>query len=170
EGWRGRGRCGSGVAGSGVEAVGNAAAVDVEDFQDFTDIGEVEVPVERPVDDVEVFLPRLQPVQNTVQKGGLVLHRVVTLEQPEITTIQLKPDFLPLQVLAPACPQVAVPVIFDPMEKSRLAQIAPRLLAQDPFMTLGFLATFLIKAVFDKDVGIHVATSASSHPWLTQPR
>src|SRR5438128_172990 len=110
--------------------MGQTSAVDVEGFEDLQDRLGGDAPALGPADDVEVFLPGLQAVEDAVQQEGGV--EAPRLQQPESAAVQLDPEALALQVFEPARPQVAPPVTLHPAADGRLAQIAPRLLALDP--------------------------------------
>jgi hypothetical protein len=49
-----------------------AAAVDVEGFEDFQDGFDLDVPVVGPADDVEVFLAGFESIKDAVKKEGTV--------------------------------------------------------------------------------------------------
>ena len=71
----------------GVELAGEAAAVDVEGFEDLEDQAGFNLPVEGPEDDVEVFLACFEPVEDAVEEKGVLVK--LTLEQAEVAAVEL---------------------------------------------------------------------------------
>src|SRR5262249_32277508 len=135
-----------GVWGSvlGVEAVGQPAAVDVEGFEDLADGRHRDAPVQRPLDDVEVFLAGLEAVEDAVEQEGVVVEAAE--EETEVAAVEFDPEAGSLEVFQPAGPQVAPPVVLHPTADGRLTQVATGLLTLDPFVTLGFLHAVEINA------------------------
>ena len=80
-----------------IEAMGEAAAVDVEGGEDFENGLHGDVAVDRPADDFQVFLAQLQAVENAIEQQGLVLEALG--EQAVIAALELDPEGLALQVL-----------------------------------------------------------------------
>ena len=127
-----------------VEAVGEAAAVDVEGFEDLQDRVDRDAPVVRPADDVEVFLAGLEAVEDAVEEEGVVVE--LALEQAEVAAVEFDPEAFALQVFQPAGPQVAPPVALDPAADGGLAQVAAGLLALDPLEAQSFLLAVDVNA------------------------
>jgi len=67
---------------SGVEAVDEAFAVDVELLEDVDDVVEIDVPVDGPDDDVQVFLAGFEAIDDAVEQEGVILEG--TLEEAEV--------------------------------------------------------------------------------------
>ena len=67
------------------------------------------------------------------------------VSETKIALIELDPERLALEMLEPAMPQEAVPVLADPGSDRRLAQVAPGFLALDPLEPLGFLFAALVQ-------------------------
>src|SRR5947209_8202201 len=98
--------------GLGVKLVNEARAVNVEGLQDVANLLHRNVPVERPLDDVQVFLAGFETIQDAIQKKWIIMKAV--LDDPEAAPVQLNPEAPSLQVLEPACSQVPVPVLLHP--------------------------------------------------------
>src|SRR5262249_10958115 len=119
----------------------------------------VQAPVQGPEDDVEVFLPGLQPVQDAVEQDAVLVK--AALQEAEVAAVQFLPELLALQVLQPPGPQVAPPVILDPAPDGLLPQVTTGFLALDPFVAVGLALTILKNACFGNrgaglvGVGLH---------------
>src|SRR5262249_41031422 len=105
--------------------------VDVEGLEDFQDWLGRDAPFLGPDNDVEVFLPFLEAVEDAVQKKGFV--NEATLQQAEDPAIQFDPEALALKVLQPGGWQVAPPVTLHPAANGRLAEVVASPLALNPF-------------------------------------
>src|SRR6266511_4663662 len=90
-------------SGSGSEAGGEAAAIDVEGFKDFEDRFDWNTPVVSPVDDVEVFLALFEAVEDAVEEDGLFVK--AAQQEAEVAAVEFDPEAFALQVLQPARPQ-----------------------------------------------------------------
>src|ERR1043166_1150319 len=115
----------------------DAAAVDVEGGEDFDHVGHGDLPVDCPEDDLQVFLAGFEAVEDAVEEEGFVLEAL--LEEAEVTAVQLDPEAFALQVFEPAGPEVAGPVLADPLADRGFAEVMAGLLALDPAV-LFFLA------------------------------
>src|SRR5262249_21669762 len=134
-----------GVVSAAFEPMGQPAAVDVEGSQDLQDGLDRDVPLDGPVDDLQVFLTRFQAVEDAVDQHGLVVE--LAEEQAEVAAAQLDPEPPPLQVLQPSRPQVAPPVVAHPAADRLFAQVTARLLALDPLEPLGLPLAVVVDAV-----------------------
>src|SRR5437868_1676818 len=106
---------------SAFKFVNQAAAVDVEGLENIEDLLDRNVPIEGPEDNVEVFLAGFKAIQDPVEKELTLLKPM--LKKTEIATIQLDPKALSLQMLEPACPQIAVPVLLHPATNGCFAEV-----------------------------------------------
>src|SRR5262245_38978064 len=120
------------------------AAVDVEGFEDLKDGFDGNAPVLGPGDDVEVFLPFLETVEDAIEKKRVVLE--LALQEAEVAAVELDPEARPLEMLEPAGTQVAPPVVLDPAADGSLAQVAAGLLALDPLVAQRFLLAVHVDA------------------------
>jgi hypothetical protein len=68
-----------------IEAVCEAAAVDVKSFENLKDESSGDAPIESPANDVEVFLSRFESVEDAVEEEVLVLK--LMLEEPEVAAV-----------------------------------------------------------------------------------
>src|SRR5215212_6807621 len=107
--------------------MGEPAAVDVECFEDVADGCEGNAPVEAPENDIEVFLAGFETIENAIEKKCLI--REATLQEAEVAAVELDPELLALQMFQPARPQIAPPMILDPLADGFLAQIVADFLA-----------------------------------------
>src|SRR3954452_19691885 len=82
-----------------------------------------------PAEDVQVLPAGPQPPQDLLQH---LRAPELPLQQAEVPPIQLDPEDAALQVLDPAPPQEAEPVVADPVAEGGLAQVVPGLLTLDP--------------------------------------
>src|SRR5438270_67311 len=121
----------------GVEAMSEAPAVDVESGEDIDDRLRFKAPIKGPAENIEVFLARLEPVENAVEEKGVIDEAF--LQQTKITAIQLDPKLLALEMFEPASPEVAPPVFLHPEANGGLPQVTTRLLTLDPFVAKGLL-------------------------------
>src|SRR5438132_11663961 len=96
-----------------VEAMAEATAVDVECGENVEYIGDGKVAIDRPKNDVQVFLAGFQAVQNVIQKKRLALKS--QLQETEVATVQFDPVSLALQMLEPAGTEVTRPVLPHPL-------------------------------------------------------
>src|SRR5437588_5812704 len=112
--------------------VGESAAVDVEGSQDAQDGFDRQLPLDRPEDDLQVFLTGLEAVEDAVQENDVVPE--FALQQAEVAAVEFDPELLALQVLQPARPQVSGPVVPHPPPDRVLAEVAAGLLALDPLV------------------------------------
>lgn len=148
------------------EAVGESPAIDVEGFENLADGLEGDVPVETPEDNVEVFLPGGQAVEDAVEKKGVVLE--TTLEQAEVAAIQFDPELGALQMLQPACSQIAPPVFLDPLANRVFPQVVTDFLALNPFVALGFFFAFGVNATHFHGLNpLSVHSQISGLTWRT---
>ena len=119
-------------------------AVDVQRFEDFQHGTHGNGPVQGPEDDIEIFLSGFEAIENAIEEKGVVVE--ASLEEAEVTAIQLDPEAFAVKVLEPACSQIPPPVVLDPAADGCLAQIAAGLLTFNPFILLGFLFAFGVDA------------------------
>src|SRR5438045_1945530 len=124
---------------SGVEAVSKAAAVDVEGFENLANGLQGDVPVEGPEEAVEGFMTGFEAVEDAVEQQRVVVE--ASLQQAEIAAVEFDPEAFAVQVLQPAGPEIAPPVILHPAPYGGFAQIAAGLLALDPLEAVGLLHT-----------------------------
>ena len=124
-----------------------AAAVDVECFEDFVDVIRRNARGNRPEDYVKVFLAGLELIEDRVEE--ISAGNEFALEEAEIAAIEFNPEVLALKMLDPACPQITRPVTFHPFPDAPFAQVVPRFLTFDPFMAVLFLDTRLVDAPTD---------------------
>ena len=101
--------------------MGKAAAVDVERGEDFENVGHRELPVDGPEDDSQVFLAGLQPVQDAIEQERFVLEAL--RQKAVVAAVKLDPEFPALKVLQPAGPEIARPMMLDPLADGPLTQI-----------------------------------------------
>src|SRR5690348_494649 len=91
-----RQRSGSGlISGQGhsalwVEAVSEAAAVDVEGFEDLQDGFDRDAPGLGPADDVEVFLAGVEAVEEAIEQKAVVVE--FFLQKSEVTAVEFNPE------------------------------------------------------------------------------
>src|SRR5262245_44867255 len=104
-----------------VEAVDEAAAVDVESFEDAVDGVGRDVVLDRPENDVQVLFAGLELIEDGVEKPVLVLK--LTLQQAEVPAVEFHPEAFPLKVFHPPRPQVARPVFLHPLPDTPLAEV-----------------------------------------------
>jgi hypothetical protein len=128
-----------------VEFVNQAATIYVQGLKDVEDLLDGDIPLESPKDYVQVFLARLEAIDDAVQKELTVLK--ATLKKPEIIAVQLDPETLALQMFQPAGPQVTVPVLLHPAPNGYLPQAVADLFTLDPFKNVHFLAAIQINAI-----------------------
>src|SRR4051812_21293222 len=123
-----------GVGGSGLgsEAAGQAAAVDVEGLQDLDDRLHRDAPVLGPQDDVEVFLAGFEAVEDTIEEEDVFVE--AALQEAEVAAVEFDPEAAALEVLQPAGPQVAPPVILHPAADGTFAEVVAGFLALDPLV------------------------------------
>ncbi len=84
-----------------VESVGQAAAVDVEGFEDLADRVGVDAPGQGPANDVEVFLAGFEAVEDAIEEKRVVVK--AAFEKSKITAVEFHPKTFPLQMFQPAC-------------------------------------------------------------------
>src|SRR5262249_2389952 len=94
-----------------------------------------DTPVQCPEDDVEVFLTRFKAVEDAVEKEGFVLEAL--FKDAELFAAKFYPEPGPLQVLDPAGPQIAPPVLLDPAAEGGFSQLAAGLLTLNPLVAVG---------------------------------
>src|SRR5262249_13946153 len=141
----------------GSKAGCQAAAVDVQGFEDLQDCLHRQAPFLSPDNDVQVLLAFFETVEDAIEEERFV--DKAALEEAEVTAVQFDPEVLALKVCEPACPQVAPPVTLHPAADGRLTQVMAGSLALDPLVTQGFLLAV------DKDAGfIHGLTPGRSLP------
>src|SRR6516165_9501788 len=99
--------------------MGQPARVDVERFEDLHDGFGGDAPVDGPDDDVEVFLAGFESIEDAVEEKGVVVE--ASLEEAEVAAVEFNPEAVALQVLQPASPQIAPPVVLHPAADGRLA-------------------------------------------------
>lgn len=107
-----------------------AAAVNVEHFEDFDDILHVDRIVERPAQDVEILPARFEASDDPVDQDGV---GELSVEQAEVVVVKLDPERLALEVFEPAVAKKPVPMFANPLPYAPLADIVPRALTQNPF-------------------------------------
>src|SRR2546429_9909135 len=122
---------------NGVEAMSEAPAVDVESGENIDDRLRFQAPVMGPAENVEIFLARLEPVENAVEEKGVIDEAF--LQQTKVTAIQLDPELLALEMFEPAGPEIAPPVFLHPEANGGLTQVPTRLLTLNPFVAKGLL-------------------------------
>src|SRR5438270_2125905 len=132
-----------------IEAVREAAAVDVEGGEDVEDKLHREMPVDGPEDDLQVFLARFQSVEDAVEQQLLVLE--APREQPEVAAVELDPERLALKMFQPAGSQITAPVLLDPLADRRFTEVLARLLALDPLVAIFFALAVLVDAALLHD-------------------
>src|SRR5579885_2447290 len=120
------------LSGLGIETMGQAAAIDVEGFEDLQDGFDGNVPVVSPADDVEIFLAGLETIENAIKQKSIVLE--TTLEQAKVAAVQLHPESFALEVFQPAGPQIAPPVTLHPAADGLFPEITPSLFAFNPLV------------------------------------
>src|SRR5207247_913519 len=106
-------------------------------FEDLHHGAGVETPVERPTDDVEVFLTGLETVEDAVEEESVVVKPA--FEEAEVAAVQLDPEAFALQMFEPAGAQVTPPMTLDPAADGGFAKIATGLFALNPLETQRFL-------------------------------
>src|SRR5262249_16458128 len=129
-----------------IEAVGESSAIDVEGLEYLANLGHTYAPIEGPEDDIEVFLSGFEAIENSIEEKCLVLE--ASLEEAEVTAVQLDPEARSLQVFHPPGPQVAPPVHLHPAANGGFSQVASCFLALNPFIDLGFFFAFSVNAAF----------------------
>jgi len=75
----------------------HAAAVDIEGFKDFEHVVHGNSPIERPQDDVKVFLARLETIDDAVEEQGFVVEPAE--KDAVVPAIELDPKSSALNVL-----------------------------------------------------------------------
>ena len=73
----------------GIEAMSEAAAVDVEGCEDLSNRPRRDAPVEAPLDDVEVFLAGFEAIENAIEEEGVVVK--ASLEKAEVAAVEVDP-------------------------------------------------------------------------------
>jgi hypothetical protein len=152
-----------------IEAMCQPAAVDIESFEDLQNGLRLDAPVLGPDNDVEVFLAGFQAIENAIKQNGVVVE--LTLEEAEVAAVEFHPEAFTLKVFHPARPQVTPPVILHPATDGRLAQIAARLLALNPFETLSLLLAIGIDTTLFHDCDLCSRTNLAApllHSQLAQ--
>ena len=129
-----------------IEAVCQPPAVDVQRFEDFQHGTHGNGPVQGPEDDIEIFLSGFEAIENAIEEKGVVVE--ASLEEAEVTAVQLDPEAFALEVLEPAGPQVAPPVTLHPATDGGFTEVAACLLAFDPFESKRFLFPVDVDARF----------------------
>lgn len=119
-----------------MESMGQTPAVDVEHFKDSQDLLHGQTPIDGPTDDVEIFLPRFEAIEDSIEQK--LIFTELTREQAEVPAIQLLPKPKSLDVFDPTRPEVAAPVIANPLLDGGLAQVSLRALAFDPLVAKRF--------------------------------
>ena len=147
-------------SGLGVEAVGQAAAVDVEGFEDLQDGFDRDAPGVGPADDVEVFLAGFEAIEDAIKEEGFVVE--AAFEEAEVAAVEFDPEAFALQVLQPPRPQVTPPVTLDPTADGRLAQVTAGLLTLNPFKAQCLLLPFRVDAGFFHESTPHIPCPARS--------
>src|ERR1700677_2408021 len=116
------------------------AAVDVERLEDLADGFERNAKVERPDDDVEIFLTGFETIENSIEKKRLILK--ASLQKAEVAAVEFEPEFFALQMFQPAGPQITPPVLLHPFANGFFAEIVAYFFAFNPFETQGFSFAF----------------------------
>src|SRR4051812_30240059 len=112
-------------------------AIDVQRLQDLQHLplpSGGELLIQGPAEDVQILPAAPESPQDLLQH---LRAPELPLQQAEVSPIQFDPVDAALQVLDPASPQEADPVVPDPVADGRLAQVLPGLLALDPLVALG---------------------------------
>src|SRR5262245_52909984 len=109
----------------------DAAAVDVECFEDFQHFFHGKVVINRPVQDIKVFVARFQPLENLIDED-----RVSEFSLQKSEVVELDPEGSALEVFEPARPEKSIPVFADPTADGGLTQIFPGFFALDPLVPL----------------------------------
>src|SRR5262245_24996066 len=122
-----------------IEQADEAFAVDVEIVQDVEHIFDIDVPVDGPEDDVEVFFAGTEVIGDAVEQEDFVLE--FAFEEAVFFVAQLGPENGALEMLDPAGSQIAVPMTLDPAFDGGLAQVAARSFAFDPLEFAGLAST-----------------------------
>src|SRR5262249_26637595 len=125
------------LSGLRIEAMCEASAVDVQGFEDLQDGLDRDVPLKGPVDDVKVFLARLDTIEDSIEQQRVIVK--LPQEEAEIAAVQLDPEPLALQVLQPTGAQIAPPMTLHPSPDGGFTKVAARFLALNPFVAQCFL-------------------------------
>ncbi len=120
-------------------------AVDVEAFQDMTNVAHGLVALLRPADDVEVFFVGDKVRHNFVKEAALVGE--FAKDQAEVIAIELDPEARALKMFDPACPQKTPPVFLDPEPDTGFAKVAAGFFAFQPLEEVRFLTPGGVEAV-----------------------
>src|SRR5438270_8123563 len=121
-----------------IEQANETLAVDIEIVQDGEHVFDIDVPVDGPEEDVEVFFAGAEVIGDAVEQEDFVLE--FALEEAVFLLAQLGPENGSFKMLDPAGSQVAVPVTLDPAFDSGFAQVAASLLAFNPLEFAGLTA------------------------------
>jgi hypothetical protein len=135
-------------------------AVDVEGFEDTHDLIHRLARVHGPEKNMQIFFARGELVQNGIQKRFAVMK--LTLEKPEISSVQFDPETFPLQMFHPASTQIALPMFGHPFSYAGLAKVVSRFLAFDPLVAISLFQA-IAEDAFGDDSGNSV--SRGSFAW-----
>src|SRR3954451_6912319 len=106
---------------SGFEQAFNPATVDIERFEDIQDFFHIQVFVDGPGQDVEVFLAPLEATQDLLHQRGILIR---SREEAEIVVVELDPEGAAWEVFEPFLAEEAVPVLADPAADRPFAEVA----------------------------------------------
>jgi hypothetical protein len=121
-----------------------AAAINVECFEDLVNGIGRDSAGDRPEDHVEVFFTRLELIEDRVEE--ISAGDELALKKAKVAAIEFDPEVFTLEMLNPTCPQITGPVTFHPLSDASFAEVVPRFLALNPFVTVFFFDTRLVDA------------------------
>src|SRR5258708_3053434 len=129
-----------------IKFVAEAAAVDVEVEENIENGISRNAGIDGPEENVEILFARFEAVENAVEQCRVI--DKTFFEKSEVAAVKLDPKALALEVLQPASPQIAPPMLLHPDADRRLSQIAAGLFAFDPLVAKGFLLALDVDATF----------------------
>lgn len=125
--------------------MGEPARIDVESVENFQDGFDRNFPLNRPLDDVEVFFSFFESIENSVEEKCLVVK--LAFEEAKVAAIQFQPKPDAMQMFQPSISQVAAPMNPHPLPNRLVTRIAPAFYTLDPFVLVGFQFPVFVYAV-----------------------
>jgi len=95
-----------------------SATVDIKGSENLVDGLHVEAGFDGPKDYVNVFLARLELIQNLIDQGTMRVK--LGLQQSEIAAVQFDPEAFSLQMFDPASSEIPLPVFSYPASYTTL--------------------------------------------------
>jgi hypothetical protein len=104
-----------GIAFSGslaFEAIGEPAGVDVESVQNSQDRFDRNLPLNRPLDDIEILFSDFQAIENAIEKTGVFVK--FAFQESKVAAVEFEPVTCSLQMFNPAGSQISAPMMSHP--------------------------------------------------------